>query len=436
MIRRFGSAVAFCAALTASLLGAAREASACTPPPDGWFMYSVAGAVPANGVVVLNYTCYFSCETPPDPESFTLTSNAGVLVPGSVVLSGTRAADSFVVFRPGEEALSAGGVYTAELEGVASAVEVTVGPDLTWTDTFTPTDDISELDHPAGETVCCTGPLDSCGGTPCFRTEVERRTAVSVTWGDGSTPEDTQYAFRILRDGTDVGVPWSWNGASTGFELAATEDSDCYVLELQRLVDGVIQTFEERCIERPGTFTPGLHPTPDESIAGVLATCDAPPAGYEDAWCEARSALCEGSTDAWCAGHAELCADIGAGGAGGASGSGGTTDTGGTAGATGGSSGSSGAQGGSAGSSATGGSNATGGSSGATPGTGGTSGTGEGGTPGDGEAGETGDGGGERVLTKGCGCSIPGKTSRESLPALAALGLLAFGLRRRVRRPA
>src|SRR5688572_8034434 len=35
--RRFGAAVAFCAALAAPSLVVQREASACSPPPDGWF---------------------------------------------------------------------------------------------------------------------------------------------------------------------------------------------------------------------------------------------------------------------------------------------------------------------------------------------------------------------------------------------------------------
>jgi MYXO-CTERM domain-containing protein len=426
MMSRFGSAVAFGAALAASLLGATREASACSPPPDGWFMWELVEPAPENGVVIVKYSCYSECENPPLPENVVL-HEAGELVPGSVVLSGASGHDHFLVFRPEAGALTSDSVYTAELEGVSSSATVHVGPAVTWSETITPTHEIFEIDQPVGETQCCTGPIDTCGGTPCFRTQVDRRTAINVSWGDGTRPEDFQYAFRILHDGTDADVPWSWNGASTGFELAATEDSACYVLELQRLADGVIQTFEERCIERPATFTPGLHPTPEETIAGVLVECEGPPPGYEDAWCES----CERSPNAYCAGFTEMCPDTGSGGAGGsdgASGSGGTTDTGGTAGATGGSSGSSGAQGGS---SATGGSNATGGSSGSTSGTGGTSGTGEGGTPGQGDAGESNEGDGERVVTKGCGCAVPGNTSQKPASlGLLALGLLALRLRR------
>jgi MYXO-CTERM domain-containing protein len=224
----------------------------------------------------------------------------------------------------------------------------------------------------------------------------------------------------LTRDGSDEPTPWTWHRGGTRFELETTEDSACYVLELKRLVDDSVQTFASRCLEQPATFSPGVHPTPDEDVASVLAACDAPPAGYEDAWCEARRETCEGRTEEFCLTFVSRCEMTGAAGAagglnvGGASGNGGTT---GIAGTTSGRGGSSGVQGGTAGAGAVGGMPST------AAGAGGTAGE-------DGEAGGSGESGGKTVFTKGCGCAVPGNGSREPASLLlVALGLVA--LRRR-----
>jgi MYXO-CTERM domain-containing protein len=443
LVRGFWSGIAFSVALVASLLGRVPEASACSPPPTGWFPSGVTPA-PANGVVLLRYACYSGCETLPTVGNLLLKNEADALVPGSVVFSQARASELIIAFRPEPGAVTEGSVYTAELEGVPTVSGILVGPAMTWNDALTLTDEIFEVDYPIGETECCKGPIDLCGNLPCFHAQVDRRTAVTIGWYDPLSIEHYQYVFRIGTDGIDPAAPWSWDGGDTRFELDATEDSVCYVLELKRLADDSVQTFASRCVERPGTFTPGPHPTPEVEIAEVLAACDEPPDGYEAAWCEARKELCEVSPDeVWCEAFTARCAMTGAAGAaggpnvagstgdGGAMNSGGTTSSGGTAGAaaggTGGGAGSSGAQGGTAGGPLTGGTSSN---------LSGAGGTGEAGAP-DGEAGEAGEaGGGKRVLTKGCGCAVPGNGSREPASLALVLALAALGLRRATSRSA
>jgi MYXO-CTERM domain-containing protein len=393
------SALTLGGAFAASVVGSVREASACSPPRNGWVPYG-ADPVPANGVVLLGYYCSYECEPQPEAETLVLTTEADGLVPGSVVFTQRIGAELWIAFRPEPGTLTPGDELTAELEGVEPFTGILVAPEVTWSDALPLTDDILEVDSPLGETVCCPGPIDSCGGRPCFRTQVERRTAVTLRWGNGLSLEPYQYVFRLTRDGTDEPTPWTWERGGTWFELDATENSACYVLELKRLMDDSVQTYESRCLEQPETFMPGLHPTPEAALADVLASCDAPADGYEDAWCKARRETCEGRTEEFCLSFVERCEMSGGGGLSGSAGVGGA-----------------GAQGGTAGAPVTGGATSSAGTGGA----------GMGGN----EAGSSGESGGKRVYTEGgCGCTVPGNRSRE--PAhlvLVALGLVA--LRRR-----
>jgi MYXO-CTERM domain-containing protein len=432
-------------AFVASLLGSVREAQACSPPPSGWFPSGVM-PTPANGVVLVRYSCYENCETPPNFDSLLIKNEANELVPGSIVFSQVRGTALEVAFLPEPGALTEAHVYTAELEGVPAIAGILVGPALTWNDAISPREEIFEVDDPTGESRCCEGPVDACGNTPCFRTQVERRTAVTVGWYEDPSSEHYQYVYRLGRDAIDPAAPWSWDGGDARFELDPGEDSACYVLELKRLADDSVQTFAMRCIEQPDTFTPGLHVTPDEDVAAVLQACDEPPDGYEPLWCEARLPLCETSPDEpWCADFIARCDMLGAGGAagsssvagaGGAAGSAGTGGTGvvaaggatagggeaGTPEGTGGTGGSSAGQGGSGGKPATGGATSIPPDAGATAGA----------SASNGEAGEAGEAGqGERVFTKGCGCTVPGRGPREPAPLVMAVALAAAALRLR-----
>lgn len=305
MVRPSGLGIAFGAAV-ASLLAAPRDVSACRPELGGWFVSAIA-PVPANGAVVVTYQCNTDCRKKPGPESFRLKTTSGAAVAGSVVLSGGSEGAEFLVFRPEPGELVADREYVPELGSARITENVRVVPDITWTTSITPTEEIFEYKHSSGERVCCDGPLNSCKQPPCFYTEIEHRTAVRVTWEIGSTEERTQYAYRFSLDGDDTDVPWSWNGPSASFELETTTSSVCYTLELQRLADGFVHRLEHRCIEQPLHFTPGIHRRSDEAIADELAACNDPPKGYEAAWCAGLDAYCEARGEPWCDEYPDIC---------------------------------------------------------------------------------------------------------------------------------
>ncbi|HEY3496059.1 MAG TPA: hypothetical protein VGK73_15280, partial [Polyangiaceae bacterium] len=251
-----------------SVLGAARDAKACSPPPNGWFAYGPS-AVPANGVVIFQYGCEEGCDPEPEPGDFTLESSDGVDVPGQVSASGANRNSHYIVFRPEEGALVEGESYTPLLPGVAYTGAFTAGPDMSLGSMVPVTHEIYSLDHVAGERVCCSGPLDSCGGMPCFHTQYDRSAVLRISWGDAAYGEGTQYAFRVDRYMSAV-PEWGYADSMTYFELGDDQTGTCYTLELMRLVDGTVLNLGERCADRPADLVPGIYPTSQDAIEDSL----------------------------------------------------------------------------------------------------------------------------------------------------------------------
>lgn len=86
MVERFGSVVTACAALAVSSVAGEREASACTPPRQGWYPSDINPG-PENGVLVLGDSCHTGCEPLPAVENLVLKNETSELVPGSVIFS-------------------------------------------------------------------------------------------------------------------------------------------------------------------------------------------------------------------------------------------------------------------------------------------------------------------------------------------------------------
>jgi hypothetical protein len=393
-----GFACAYRAALASLLLASAlavtRDASACTPPPDGWRQWGGIPEVPTNGVVVVHYACYARCGAAPDPESFTLTSPEGEEVPGEVVLTGGADPLRFVAFRPDAGAMVEGESYEASLEGVTFVGPFTAVAAVEWTDSRSVTEEFRAVDYKAGDEVCCTGPLDSCGGKPCFWTQYRREASLSVAWADPDAVsfEDLQYAYRILYSGqSDVEPAWAIGDVQTSYVLASEGASTCYTLELLRLADDTVVTFPERCLDRPDELVPGLYDASAETIDVTLSRCEAPPPGFEEPWCARFEPLCsddDPQNDRYCTTYEASC-DARVPGTGG-SGSGG------------------------AGSSGAGGSGASGGSGAA------------------GGSGQPGSEGRTVVTNAGCGCALPGSRLANNPGCLLLAAMVAaWGSRRR-----
>lgn len=384
-------------------------------------MYGGSRVVPANGVIMLMYGCNSQCDTIPDPEALKVVTQGGYAIAGSVIRTDGDDDRRQLVFKPEEGALVEGQTYELDFPGVEIYGGFTVVGDVAWSSTHTPpSDQIYASNWEAGEEICCEGgPVDSCGSEPCFHSEYLREAYIAISWGDGSSAEDYQYAHRVLRPGGDAEPPWNLGGPNASYTLGPDEVTTCYTLELLRLVDDEVLTLDERCVDRPEDIIPGLYALESEEIQSAIGYCENAPPGYEEEWCAYAERICaDGGGEKYCV-RAMSCEVVGTGGSAGAGGSGATggSDTSGGTGATGGSdtSGGTGASGGSAGA---GGSAATGGSGGSA------------GAPDD-ASGEA-DGDGKTVRTNaGCGCTVP-VTHVPVEASLWSLLVLAFYRRRRL----
>lgn len=290
---RFRRALAaFLFALIAALTGVARNARACSPPTRGWFAYGGTREVPENGAVILRYSCATHCEEVPDPETMTLSSAEGEPVAGTVALTGEWNGARYVVFRPDAGVLVPGEAYQPAIPGVEYFDTITVVPAVIWSALPSVVEEFHPVDQGAGEKVCCSGPEDSCGEVPCFFTHYDREAAITIAWGDGESPEDHQYAFRVLRPNLGVVPNWSYEYWSTSYVLAPDETTTCYTLELKRLIDDAVLSYTERCVERPDDVAPGRYETSPEVVRRTLSGCDRAPTGYEQPWCEAYARNC------------------------------------------------------------------------------------------------------------------------------------------------
>lgn len=324
-------------ALTLAVMGGlgalviSRPSAACSPPPDGRYISTVPRVVPLDGVIAARVSCYSNC-----PES------APVLVvkdkdTGEVV-SGTQEevadvpvgeGESLLVFRPAAPLID-GHTYEVTAEGqnstaalletlASAAVDMDVGA--------VPVNaNVSVNERWHGETSCCTadrGP-GACGLEEiCVADEVERYVTVFLDVSGGEDRGVRQYVqvFTFSSpDGKELGKKTVWDGFVDGtYDVAAAEY--CYQLTYKSLIDGTTVEKERTCVPHGDAGATGVFPADAARIGEAVEECASPPEGFEQAWCSARAAYCEGRGRLCDNDDVTSCGDLGPG-AGGSGGSG------------------------------------------------------------------------------------------------------------------
>lgn len=312
-------------------LGISRPSSACTPPPEGPYASAVPRVVPLDGVIVARISCYSTCPESA-PELVVKDKDTGEAVSGTreeVADVPLGEGESLLAFRPAAPLLD-GHSYQVEVEGqdrdvtiwetqASAAVDMDVGAIPVQANVT-----LGERWH--GETSCCTADLGpgSCGPEErCVAEEVESYVTVSLDVSGGADHGVGQYVqiFTFsIPDEKELVKKTVWEGhMSQTYDVAATEY--CYQLTYKSLVDGATVEMERTCVPHGDAGATGVFPADAARIGETVAACASPPEGFEEAWCSARPAYCEGRGDLCADDDVSSCEDPGTG-AGGSGGSG------------------------------------------------------------------------------------------------------------------
>ncbi|AUX38929.1 uncharacterized protein SOCE26_003100 [Sorangium cellulosum] len=292
-------------------LGISRPSSACSPPPDGSYASSVPRAVPLDGVIVARVSCYSSCPESA-PELVVKDKDTGEVQSGTqeeVADVPASESERLLAFRPAAPLVD-GHIYQVGVEGQTLGVEILETQASAALDM-----DVGAIPVQAnvrveerwhGETSCCTADLGpgACGlQESCVADEVERYVTFSLDANGGADHGAGQYVkiFTFSSpDGEELGKRTVWEGFLTEtYDVAATEY--CYQLTYKSLADGTTVEKERTCVPHGDAGATGVFPADAARIVETVKACSSPPEGFEQAWCSARAAYCEG--------HGSLCAD-------------------------------------------------------------------------------------------------------------------------------
>ena len=294
-----------------SLLAAASwapEVDACSPQPAGWAATLQNDPVPSNGFVIVSYYCYEGCD-PPVPD-FTVRDSAGTVVDGQF---GIRAELGEGVSERLWRATTplAPGVYQVDLPSYSSVTTqsfnvVAPAAVVPPTPSIVPGTELRQ--YQAGEQVCCPGgPIDTCGGRYCYATQEQRSLWIMLDWSLTAAPEHwSQYMHRVRWEGAPEPNAWSI-GLSDGSSFETAQTEYCYTMELKSLIDDSIVTLERSCVAHPEGYELGSFDIDPAIIESALGVCEQPPAGHEQAWCEARTERCDTYPSELCNDLEDLC---------------------------------------------------------------------------------------------------------------------------------
>jgi len=307
---------------------------ACSPPVQGWYAQPVAQVIPADGALIVSLTCYSQCSS--ESTSITVRNQAGEDVAGELEKVELDDRQRLLVFRPA--AGFALGEYEFDVSGTRSSGEATSDvPFEVVAASPTSFGDLevafsARVDQNPHESVCCPdGPRTSCGDSLCLATQIRKHLFVEVDLSN-AIPEllRSQYVHRAHWEGAETEVtPFSLR-TSEFASFSAEQNEYCYTLEFKHLATGAIERSERFCEPFALTEELGVFPRDRAELDLSLATCDAPPAGYESSWCPARRSRCKEFGVSACASLEQHCADfppVGAAGAPGSAGAPGTKPT-------------------------------------------------------------------------------------------------------------
>lgn len=192
---------------------------------------------------------------------------------------------------------------------------------------------VAKLGENNGTLACCWQEGDR-RDTSCFTIDTD--SFIALTPGVATTESAsalTQLLFDVRRaDEPSINRPDLFRGGLEAMSFDTQADEYCFDLIVTEITTGEQYTFDElsRCARHGDLPDFGTRPLdPDDSVFD-RAVCPAPPAGFEDRWCEVNEAPCTAAPkSAGCALAGYVCRDEplpgamtsgGAGGAGGASG--------------------------------------------------------------------------------------------------------------------
>ncbi len=150
-------------------------------------------------------------------------------------------------------------------------------------------------------------PPGSCGNpTYAFYEKTVNEADIVLTLAGARA---SQFAYRVTwsADGGAETSTTHYSTAPLGMSFEGTPASVCYSLVALPVLGGEEVDLGSDCFETDSLGTLGVVDEIYGDVDATLAYCEAPPEGYEDAWCDSQRDTCQSSTEGACATFTETC---------------------------------------------------------------------------------------------------------------------------------
>lgn len=300
-------------ALLMTVVGAnvPKDAVACSPPSYGWNA-TVSESGPANGAIVVTFSCYQDCEQRPE-FVLEITDKNEQQVVGAVLESHFTDSNGWMVWKP-DSPLSAGKKYRVNLE---RALDEQNAPAQSWSYSVVGDGADRAPSKPlevtatanvqmTGEELCCDATPNSCGNS-CFTMPDKGTTNVSVflTWFDAANLNGQFLVSGEFWTAKERVTSEPNVNRFVGGELAPVKAGDeyCYSVTAKHILTGN-ETTLEGCIPAEDVELPDVDEEVTNRRLNELRGCFTPPEGFEDEWCDAMEAATKTGT---CEAPKEAC---------------------------------------------------------------------------------------------------------------------------------